>query len=153
LWEYAFKRILEVSSLSLYDIALINATWTNFTDEYFQCKKYESQVMRRSDAKELINRARLAKSCGVLKDEVKVEIGHIGYHSCLCHENFQHPSFGYIMNLYQNFEKGFLPFTGGIMDQPAAVMELIDLISSLYAERDLAQQQKELKKSSKTKGK
>ena len=149
MWEYVYGQILNASSLNDYDHALINATWLNLTSEAFQCKRTEDLYRKRSDAEIVIKMNRITKGCGVLSDSPKVEIGQIGFHSCLCHEGFQHPQMGYFLNIYQNYEKGNLPFEGALMDQPAQIMELIGLIDSLHTERDMAQQEKESKKNNK----
>lgn len=53
---------------------------------------------------------------------------------------------GYLLNLEAAYEKGTLPFQGGVMDQPAQLMDIISLISSLRAEREAAMQAKAAKK-------
>ena len=138
--------MLEISSLSDCDFALLNATWLSLTSEDFQCKKIESLYEQRSDAEIVIKMRRIQQGCGVMSDSPKVEIGRIAYHSCLCHEAFQHPLMGYLISLQQNYEKGLLPFSGGVMDQPAQIMEIINLLSSLRAEHEAEAQAKANKK-------
>lgn len=148
-----YSQVLEISSLSEYDYALINATWLNLMDENFKCKKVEAELSKRSDAEIQIKIQRISKGCGVLSDSPKIEINHVGFHSCLCHESFQHPQLGYFMSIYQNYEKGILPFSGGLMDQPAQIVELLGLISNLHSEREFALQEKERNKKPTPKGK
>jgi ubiquinone/menaquinone biosynthesis C-methylase UbiE len=128
---------------------LINATWLNLTDETFQCKRTEALYQNRRDADVVIKMNRITKGCGVFTDSPKVEVGQIGFHSCLCHESFQHPKMGFFLGIYQNYEKGLLPFSGALMDQPAQTMELITLLSNLHTERDIAQQKKDSQNSKK----
>lgn len=138
--------MLEISGVTDYDYALINATWLALTSDDFQCKKIESLYEKRSDAEIVIKMRRIQQGCGVMSDSPKVEIGRIAYHSCLCHESFQHPLMGCLITLQQNHERGLLPFIGGVMDQPAQVMEIINLLSSLQAEREAEAQAKANKK-------
>lgn len=133
---------MEISSISDYDYALINATWLSLTNDDFQCSRVEAMYAKRKDAEVVTKMRRIQKGCGVITDSPKVEIGRIGYHSCLCHENFQHPLMGYLMNVQQNYEKGLLPFSGGTLDQPAQIMEMISLLSTLQTERDTELQEK-----------
>lgn len=128
--------------MSEYDYALINATWLNLTNEEFQCSKTEALLNKRRDADIAIRAVREKKGCGVIKDSPKVEIGSIAYHSCLCHENFQYPKMGYLIHAQRNYEKGILPFSGGTFDQPAQIMEMIALLSTLQAEHEYELQEK-----------
>jgi hypothetical protein len=140
---------LEISSLSDYDYALINATWLSLTNEDFQCSRVESMYEKRSDAEVQIKIRRIQKGCGVISNSPKIEIGRIAYHSCLCHQNFQHPLIGHLMSLSANYEKGNLPFSGAVMDQPAQIMEIIELIEHLKMEREAELQAKAAKNSPK----
>jgi hypothetical protein len=137
---------LEISKLSDADYALINATWLNLTNEDFQCKRTEGLLSNRSDAEVAIKAIRQKKGCGVITKHSKVEIDSIAFHSCLCHENFQHPLMGSFLTLETAYSKGTLPFTGGLMDQPAQIIDILSLISSLRAEHDLDIQTKAAKK-------
>lgn len=132
------------------DYALINATWTHLTDKNFQCQKIYDLYKKRKDW-ELVTKLEKAKrGCGTIKDTVKIEMDGIAYHSCLCHPNFQHPLFNTLLVLSEKYEKGILPYSGGVMDQPAQVIEMLSLISKLKQELEL-EQQKEAAKQSKGK--
>lgn len=138
-----YKRVLDISCISLYESALINATWLSLTSEDFQCAKIESFYEKRSDAEIAIKMRRITQGCGVISDRVRVEVNNIQYHSCLCHDNFQYPAIGYLIQLRQNYENGILPFAGGVLEQPAQVMEMIQLMVQLQQEWELAQSKKE----------
>lgn len=140
---------MEISSLADYDYALLNATWLSLTNEDFQCRKIEALYELRKDSEIVIKMRRIQQGCGVITDSPKVEVGKIGYHSCLCHESFQHPLMGYLLSMYQNYEKGILPFSGGLLDQPAQVMEILSLLSTLQSEREADIQEKANKKGNK----
>lgn len=141
-----YSQVLEISRVSDYEFALINATWLNLTNENFQCKKHEGLLKRRADADIAIKAVRQKKGCGVIKSISLIEIDHIAYHSCLCHESFQHPLMGYFLTTQAAYEKGMLPFDGGLMDQPAQIMDIISLISQLQSEREAEMQEKANKK-------
>ena len=53
--------------------------------------------------------------------------------------NFKYPLFGYALSLFENYEKGLLPFEGPVADQPAQVMDLFGLIQNIKAEQQTKQ--------------
>lgn len=72
----------------------------------FNVNKSKCLQSKRTDSDLVIKMRRISKGCGVMSDVPKVEIGRYGYHSCLCHEDFQLSSLGFLMEIYQNYEKG-----------------------------------------------
>lgn len=51
-------------------------------------------------------------------------------------QEFEYSHFGYVFNLYRQFEKsGVLPFSGCMADQPAQIIEIFNTIESLELER------------------
>lgn len=142
-----------MSSLSEYDYALIKATWLNLTDDNFKCKQAEEKLGKRKDADVVIEYRRIEKGCGKLHDSPKVEIDGFAYHSCLCHDNFQHPNITDFLNMYEDYNKGHLPDVGGSLDQSAKNMEIISLVQGLYQEQELETQRQHQKEMQKTKRK
>jgi hypothetical protein len=112
------------------------------TVEEFQCDKAEEAYAKRNDSEVAIKMRRIKHSCRVLKDEVKVAVGMIGYHSCLCYSGYKYPLIGGLIQLRDAYEKGMLPTSGGVLDQSSHSMELLNLINRLYSEYEVAQQQK-----------
>jgi hypothetical protein len=49
---------------------------------------------------------------------------------------FKYPLFGYVLTLFQNYERGQLPFEGSVSDQPAQIMDIFSLLESLKAEQE-----------------
>lgn len=141
-----------LSEVSLSDFALINATWLNNTNDKFKCKSIYELFGKRKDAELIIKTKKLEKGCEKIHDRVKVEIDGIGYRSCLCHESFQHPYFNMFLNLSDNYEKGVLPFSGGILEQPAQIVEILNFIAKLKQEYEIELQKKQNDKN-KMKGK
>jgi len=142
--EYIYSQVMKVSSISNADTALITAHWMNIVEEEFQCNKVEEAYSNRNDAELAIKMRRIKHGCGILSSSVKVEVGYIGYHSCLCYKGYKHPLMSGILQLREAYEKGVLPFSGGILEQPAQVMEILSLINRLHSEYELAQSKKQL---------
>lgn len=62
-----------------------------------------------------------------------------------CPVNFYDQSVVTYIDLFRQFDKGLLPFTGGLLEQPNKIMEIFNLIETLKAENErerLERQQK-----------
>ena len=136
--------MISISSCTLAEEALITANWLNLTNEQFQCEKIEEGYSKRSDAEIVIKMHRIKHGCGVLSPSVKVEVGYIGYHSCLCYTGYKYPLMGCLLQLRDAYEKGILPYDGGVMNQPAQVIELISLMQRLFSEYELENHKKQM---------
>lgn len=112
------------------------------TNDSFKCESTESLLAKRKDAELAIKYERIRKGCGVIKKEVKVEIDGINFHSCLCHENFRHPLFNFYLQIHTNYKRGVLAFAGGLLDQPAHLMDIMSLLDKLESDFELEQQKK-----------
>lgn len=62
-----------------------------------------------------------------------------------CAGNFYHQGFAQLLDTHRLFRKGVLANQGGIMDQPAKYLEVMNLIESFVVEKEIEQ----LKKSAK----
>lgn len=136
--------------MTLADFALLNAHWTSLTNKSFQCEKIYELYKKRRDCELVTKIEQTKRGCGKFLDRVKVEIDNMGYKSCLCHQSFKHPLFSVYLSLSDKFEKGVMPFSGGMLDQPAQIIEVLSFISKLKQELE-QEQQKEASKQSKGK--
>lgn len=116
------------------DIALTNATWLTYTDEYFQCEATEMKLRKRRDADTAIAHVRKEKGCGVINNSPKVVIDNIEYYSCLCHKNFKDETLNNYIWVFNQFSKGTLAYEGSLLEQPAKYIELMRFIEKLNSE-------------------
>lgn len=151
--EYLYQRVLIIGGMTTGDYVLLNASWMNNTNKNFKCKETETQLNHRKDAELAIRTVRIKKGCGRIHDDVKVELDGYGYKSCLCHESFQHPLFFELVNIHNMFEKGVMPFAGGLLEQPAQVVEFMNMITKLKLDNEIEQQKELEKKNKPNKGK
>lgn len=82
--------------------------------------------------------------CGFkIQDKPRQKVGFINFHSCYC--DHLHPSFNHLMYLYENFNKGLLPYSGSLTDQPNHLLDIFKLFDRLKAEleQELREKQKE----------
>jgi len=140
--EYLYTKVLDISSIHISDVVKINATWLSMTDEEFQCDKLLKLYENRQDCEIITKMHKIRKGCDRIDDNIKVEIDGVGYHSCLCNQHFKFNSMNDLINLRNQYNNGNLPFTGGILEQPSQIIELIMFIDRLYNEYEI----KELKK-------
>ena len=65
-------------------------------------------------------------------------------------ERFDYPEFDYVINIYHIHTKtGALPYPGSISEQPAKIIELLNILEQLNLERrqrEQAEQERKLKK-------
>lgn len=47
---------------------------------------------------------------------------------------YQYPLMAYVLALHEQFEKGVMPYPGSLSDQPAKIIEIFNLLSSLKYE-------------------
>lgn len=58
----------------------------------------------------------------------------ITYNRCFCF--YQHPDFALFYRIWVTYQKGVLPYPGTIMDQPAWVLDVLELYDRLKAESE-----------------
>lgn len=120
----------------------ISASFISSTDDEFRCKEIESLYAKREDGDLQIKLRREEQGCGVLTDDYKVEIDGFGFHSCLCHDNFQFKGINDLIYMYNLFNKGVMPFPGSLMEQPNQLLEYFRLLDRLYKEYNDIQAEK-----------
>ncbi len=81
--------------------------------------------------------------CKTVSESPRVTIDGIGFHSCLC--NYSNPLFFPYLDLGEKLDKGLLPDRGAYLDQPARMLEAIQLLSRLKAEAQHAEHLKQEK--------
>ena len=69
-----------------------------------------------------------------------LEKHHVVFASCP--GNYRHGSVTQWLDLWRGFKEGHLPFRGGLLDQPAKIMEAFQILDSLQAEKMLAEKEK-----------
>lgn len=51
-------------------------------------------------------------------------------------DQFNYDQMGYALTLFENYEKGNLPFPGSVSDQPAQIIEIFGLLKALRQEQE-----------------
>lgn len=84
---------------------------------------------------------RTRNGCRTHSKEPRIVIDGMGFHSCLC--NFQNPKFYTYLLLAEKLDQGILPDKGALLDQPAALLEALQLLARLKAEATQAEHKKQ----------
>jgi hypothetical protein len=124
-----YRKILEISTISLYDVVTLNASFYYNFDAKFQCEDKILDYAKRSDYSKAKTLITAANGCGVIHDDVKYQIDSICYHSCFC--TYRNDNFNVYMNLQKNFDKGIMPYVGGLLDQPAYLVDILGMLEGL----------------------
>ena len=128
-------EILNISSITNKEYVQLVSTYWYMCDENFNCfkckKKYSLGVRDKN------------KACFTPREKEIVNYnGSIKYFTCPSN-NFNHSCVA-IIDMHRLFQAGILPFTGGLSDQPAKIIEFFKIIDGLNSERqkDLERKQK-----------
>jgi hypothetical protein len=63
----------------------------------------------------------------------------------ICAGNFYNQAYGQLLDVHRQFRKGILANHGGLLDQPAKYLDVMNLVESIVSEKEIEQ----LKKSAK----
>lgn len=96
------------------------------------------------------DRQKEAMACGYVADKPRhqytPDFNNKGNPSILyknCIGNHYYGKWASIINYYNMYEKGIMPFKGGLMDQPAKFVEIMDLVHNLIKENEQEVQRKQ----------
>lgn len=120
IWEYVALKSLEISSISVYELIVITAHYTSLISNEID---HDESLKLRGFSEEQIKK--------VSKQKPKTQIKTMGliFKQPLC--KFKYPLIEYVLILSENYEKGNLPFSGSISEQPAQVIEILELIKAI----------------------
>ena len=125
---------MQLSEISLYEYVTINATWHYVNHErQFNCKKQLVKYQKHSEAQveDFLNK----NGCQdrIIKT-VRHSVNNINFYSCIC--NFNNTFMSFYLEMHELYKKGIMPYQGGLDQQPAYLLEIFNVIDSLYFERN-----------------
>ena len=152
MWDYLYYRIYMISSATAYDNVMINAGVRALYSDRYKCDKFREDIQVRINKskkeahkkglRDNIIAHEIRNSCGRVSKSIKDTIGNIEYYTCLC--KLKHPLFNEIYYVNKACKNGIMPFIGGYLEQPAQIIELIELYDSatIREEGIIAEQRK-----------
>lgn len=126
-WHLVVRRIDEVSSLSLVESALMVGQYQHTLSGKGSS---ESTLTERGYSEAALVEARI-KALGSFRP-----VESAGFRFTQPLDRFRSDILGYSLFLFENYERGQLPFPGSVSEQPAQIMEIFALIQTLRAEQD-----------------
>lgn len=130
--DFVIDVCLDISKLTFGDEIEIVATFNYLSNDVFncfQCKKLYPEIRRIEQ-----------KGCG--KPIARAIFKRRDIHFYKCPSNFYSGLVANLVASASHFDKGILPYKGGLMDQPNKIIEAYSLISSLRKEDEIAFQKK-----------
>lgn len=111
------------------------------TDEKFNCAK----CLNQKRPEHIIEKMRELKGCWQKSEKPRYEIEEIKYYKCI--GNYYTPEFTSIWSAFLLYKKGHMPFGGCLNDQPAKLVETMNILYNLeteYKEQERQKQKQEL---------
>jgi hypothetical protein len=153
-WDYVYNYIMNISGMTNYDYCKIIATWFYSVEERFNCNIQKDKMSQYPDFEKRIEQLEIRNGCNAISDisgvvekftgTARYKCEDVAFYRCFC--NFVDQSAMFVLNLFFQYEKGFLPFPGTVSDQPAKIMELFAVLTYLKAERQKELEEKAQKK-------
>lgn len=123
--DYVYNSIQEVSTLTLLDQIYLISTVNYVHNRELQCsyclEKYKKE-----------HRDNI-KGCTIEKNLRMKIMDIVEYRKCP--SNWFNRGYLSLLEAYRQYESGNLPYSGGILEQPARIIELFNFIATIETER------------------
>jgi hypothetical protein len=151
--DYLAQKVREISSLTNAEYVRIKATLYAIDHEEFKCGDCLSKYADRSDHESQTERMRKLKGCQEFKPTPIHSISTLDMreriHFRKCIGNYFDFEVLTLIEMQRQYEKGVLPYSGGMADQPNKIIEAFIAIEAYRfdkAERDRKKRESELKR-------
>lgn len=142
--QFLAEQINELSNLTTREWVQVKATLHALADKRFSCESCLTQYQNRADFESMTQKLRDSKGCATLLPQPAHQIENsIKFSSCI--GNFVMPGIYPWLEAHAYFERGILPFPGSLMDQPAKVIQLFNVIDG-YKNAQATKQAEELRR-------
>jgi hypothetical protein len=125
-WRCVFGQVIEISSLSNYDCICLVAHYNDAYDgeknrvaPALAARGYTAEQLAQADTR-LVERFNPVESCGI---RFTRPFGNLKY-----------DALGYVLKLFDGYERGCVPFPGSVSEQPAQIMEVFGVLKQLKQE-------------------
>ena len=115
-----------INGVSDSEYIYIASTIKSMFEKTFNCFHCKAQY---ADRKEITLKLREQKGCFDVSTKVRYRFDQIIYKTCI--GNFYDPQTSQLVDMFNKFEIGVLPYPGSYSDQPAKIIEVFQLIDSL----------------------
>lgn len=129
-----------MSTITQDDYILLKSTLNVLDNQDYQCEKCLVKYKRHNDYKNMTVKLRRLRGCEVKSDRANISMDDLSYRRCP--GNYYSRSCVSLIETYQYFDKGILPYEGPLSDQPNKVIEAYKIIGNHYATKQAAEMDK-----------
>lgn len=142
--EALCSRIIEISSVTQSDYIEIVSSFISISNTEYSCIKCKARHRDPERAKTAFKQ----KACTFINENPVMRYqatnamngcADITYNTCP--SNFVDGGTVSLINLIYQYEKGIMPYTGGLLEQPAKLVETMDLVHNLMNEHQQAKEE------------
>lgn len=132
------KKIRDISSISEYDYSMIIGSYISMADPEYDCRKcklrYRGDHTRQTKHQE-------RKGCFKIMDNAPVSFlpryhmagsQKVNFHKCIA--QVKDDFYAQLIGQHEYFNRGIMPYSGGMDEQPARFVELMKLIGNVQEE-------------------
>jgi len=127
---------MEVSRLTTNEWVFMKSSWEILNNDKFKCSKCNADKLSES--------LKNVKHCSKISSNplfyIRDQHSSISFNNCI--GNYYDHGFSDLLDMHSLYQLGVMPFKGSPMDQPAKLIEVFDVISSMKSDK----LEKELKK-------
>lgn len=144
--------VMRISTLTVSDHVELRSTLQALSNRRFLCSDCLNQYNGRQDREKMTAANRRAKACEEMRDvpvhTVKQNQIVLRYNTCV--GNFFSQSAFSLIESYEAFSNGVMPYRGGYFEQPNKYIEAMSLVKGFYAfEARRLQEEKRMRELSK----
>ncbi len=124
--RFLATQVLAISSFSYEDLVSLVANYNDLING--EKHKASSAVENRGYSPEV-----LAHATKKFAAEFKA-VESVGLRFTKPFDHFKYDLIGYVLTLFENYERGSLPFAGSVSEQPAQIMDIFSVLQQLKHE-------------------
>lgn len=104
-----------------------------YTEKMFNCYSCLHQYDHHPNKDRMLADRQRLQACKEPRPNPKFQIEQVKYFKCP--GNFYEPSMAYLMEGYEKYKQGVMPYPGSFYDQPAKIIEIYKLIDALLVDK------------------
>ena len=139
-------KIMSISSVTDADYIEIVSTFMVATNHNFNCSMCKAKYPRQPEKREAMFEQ---KSCKKLAPKTRFSYkpkhsmaGNLTVGYSTCPANLFNSGTLSLINMVNDYDKGVLPYSGGVFEQPAKFVEVMELVHNLKEEYNQEQEKK-----------
>ena len=133
-------KVDDMNNISTYEYIKIVSTVEAILDKRFNCFNCQNMYSEKQDYEKRretyiqhTRKKREGQSCFSINKRCIYQLENIKYYTCV--GNFYDKSVCCLYEMFILYEKGVLPYAGALVDQPAKIIEIFQLIGGLRSSK------------------